>query len=98
MEYVIFWAMLTILIAFILGATFKEVLGSEISSTAGSVILSFGTFLFVLCIMGFIYYNQDYFEKKKYSTAEYCLNERIVTVEENNAVKVDTLYSFEKWK
>lgn len=55
-----------------------------------------GTLLFVIGIAYFTHVNQEYFEKKEYSATEYQLNRKIITVDENDTVKVDTLYSFGK--
>lgn len=96
MGTVIFGGALAILIAFILGAFSNMLIDSRDTSAEGLFSLVAGTLLFVLCVICFIFANQKYFEKEEYSATEYRLNEKIITVEENNIVKTDTLYSFEK--
>ena len=98
MGVVVLCAVFTILMAFILGAFLNMFKDSDSNSVAESYILTAVMFLFVLCILGFICKNQEYFEKKEYSATEYHLNRKTITVKENNAVKVDTLYSFGKRK
>lgn len=65
-------------------------------SVVGIVLLMIWTVLFMVCVIEFTLANQEYLEKKEYSVTEYQLNRKIVTVDENNTVKVDTLYYFEK--
>ena len=98
MGFVIFWGILAILIAFILGAFTNMFIDSSDRSATELFSLVVGTLLFVICVTCFAFANKKYFEKKEYSATEYRLNEKIVTVEENNIVKTDTLYSLEKRK
>lgn len=96
MGIVIFWGIVAILMAFVLGLFFDTLMDISDKSAVGIVLLMIGTVLFMVCVIGFTLANQKYFEKKEYSVTEYHLNKKIVTVDENNTVKVDTLYSFEK--
>lgn len=98
MGNIIFWGIVIIFLAFVLGLSFNTLMESNDKSVVGVALFVIGTFLLMLGVMGFTLANQKYFEKKEYSATEYHLNEKIVTVKENNAVKVDTLYSFEKRK
>lgn len=98
MGIVIFWGILVILIAFIMGAILNMLIDSSDTLAEGLFPLAIGTLLFVICGTGFIFTNQKYFEKKECSTTEYRLNRSIITVNKNNTVKVDTLYSLEKRK
>lgn len=93
MGTVIFWGIVAILMAFVLGLFFDTLMDISDKSAVGIVLLMIGTVLFMICVIGFTLANQKYFEKKEYSATEYRINEKIVTVEENNVVKVDTLYS-----
>lgn len=96
MGIVIFWGIVAILMAFVLGLFFDTLMDINDKSVAGIISLMIWTVLFMVCVIGFTLANQKYFEKKEYSVTEYHLNKKIVTVDENNTVKVDTLYSFEK--
>lgn len=98
MGIVIFWGILVILIAFIMGAILNMLIDSSDTLAEGLFPLAIGTLLFAICGTGFIFTNQKCFEKKEYSTTEYRLNRSIITVNKNNTVKVDTLYSLEKRK
>lgn len=98
MGIVIFWGILVILIAFIMGAILNMLIDSSDTSAEGLFSLVIGTLLLVICGICFIFTNQKCFEKKEYSTTEYRLNRSIITVNKNNTVKVDTLYSLEKRK
>lgn len=93
MGTVIFWGIVAILMAFVLGLFSDTLMDTNDKSVAGIVSLMIWTVLFMVCVIGFTLANQKYFEKKEYSATEYRINEKIVTVEENNVVKVDTLYS-----
>lgn len=96
MGNVILWGILVILTAFVLGVLFDTLMDSNDNFVG--VLFVIGTLLFMVCVIGFTLANQKYFERKEYSATEYRLNEKIVTVEENDTVKVDTLYSFKKGK
>lgn len=98
MGNIVFWGIVIILLAFVLGVFFDTLMDTNDESGVALALFVIGTFLLMLGVMGFTLANQKYFEKKEYSVTEYHLNEKIVTVEENNTVKVDTLYSFEKRK
>lgn len=98
MGEVIFWGILVILAAFVLGVFLDTLMDPNDKSLLGAYIFVVGTLLFMVCVIGFTLANQKYFERKEYSATEYRLNEKIVTVEENDTVKVDTLYSFKKGK
>lgn len=56
-------------------------------------LLVIGTLLIVISVAYFTHTNQEYFEKKEYSVTEYQLNRKIITVDENDTVKVDTVFS-----
>lgn len=96
MAEVIFWGILIIIIVFIIGAYSNMLMDSNDSSLSGLFLLMCITLLFVIGVTCFTFANQKYFEKKEYSVTEYHLNKKIITVDENDTVKVDTLYSFEK--
>ena len=96
MGEVIFWGILIIIIAFIIGAYSNMLMDSNDSSSMGPFLLMCTTILFVISVTCFTFANQKYFEKKEYSVTDYHLNKKIITVDENDTVKVDTLYSFEK--
>lgn len=96
MGTVIFWGTLVILTAFVLGLYSNMFIDSRDTSAMGLFLLVAGTLLLVICVICFTFANQKYFEKEEYSATEYRLNEKIITVNENDTVKVDTLYSFKK--
>lgn len=54
--------------------------------------------LFILCIILSIFLSvvaiQGYYEKKEYPAAKYELKKKVITIEENNTVKMDTVYTF----
>ena len=37
---------------------------------------------------------QKYYEKKEWSSVKYNLKQKVITIEENNIVKLDTVYTF----
>lgn len=37
---------------------------------------------------------QKYYEKKEWSSVKYNLKQKVITIEENNTVKLDTVYTF----
>lgn len=96
MGEVIFWGILVIITVLIIGAYLNMLIDSNDGSLIGLSLLVFVTLLFVAAVTCFTFANQKYFEKKEYSVTEYHLNKKIITVDENDTVKVDTLYSFEK--
>lgn len=98
MGNIIFGGIVIILLTFVLGVFFDTLMNTNDKSVVALALFVTGTFLLMLGVMGFTLANQKYFEKKEYSVTEYHLNRKIVTVDENDTVKVDTLYSFEKRK
>lgn len=93
MGVVIFWGILVILITLVIGASANMLIDSSDTSMMGGFFLVMGTLLFVLGVVCFTHANQEYFEKKEYSATEYQLNRKIITVNENDTVKVDTVFS-----
>lgn len=89
MGEVIFWGILVILITLVIGSSANML----IDSMMGVFLLVIGIQLFMISVACFAYANQKYFEKKEYSVTEYQLNRKIITVDENNTVKVDTVFS-----
>lgn len=96
MGNIIFWGIVIILLAFVLGVFFDTLMDINDKSVVGIVLFMITTVLFIICVIGFTLANQKYFERKEYSATEYHLNEKIVAVEENDTVKVDILYYFVK--
>ena len=37
---------------------------------------------------------QEYYEKKEYSSTKYELKKKVITIEEDNTIKLDTVYTF----
>lgn len=56
-------------------------------------------FMFVMCclivsICLSIAATQEYYVKKEYSSVKYDLKKKVITIEEDNTVKLDTIYTF----
>lgn len=60
---------------------------------AGVVALFILTIL-IACTVLCLDVNRRYYERKEYSITEYIVNQKIITVEEPDTVKIDTLYYF----
>lgn len=93
MGEVIFWGILVILITLVIGSSANMLIDSSGTSMMGVFLLVMATLLFVITVVCFTHANQEYFEKKEYSVTEYQLNRKIITVDENDTVKVDTVFS-----
>ena len=54
--------------------------------------------LFILGLIPSIFLSviaiQVYYDKKEYPAAKYELKKKVITIEENNTVKIDTVYTF----
>ena len=78
MGEVIFWGILVILITLVIGSSANMLIDSSDTSMMGVFLLVMGTLLFVITVACFMHANQEYFEKKEYSAAEYQLNRKII--------------------
>lgn len=91
MGTIILFTCLSLLMTFLLGAMIA-------SDEDNEIWIIIDMFFLGACIGLSIIAISQYYEKKEYSSTEYELNKKIVTVDENNTVKVDTLYFLEKRK
>ena len=92
MGVIIIFVCISILFIFMSGLIFSEIRDScddKDEVLCGLFILGFisSIFLSVVAIQG-------YYEKKEYPAAKYELKKKVITIEENNTVKIDTVYTF----
>lgn len=95
MGYIILYLTLSLLLAFAMGWL------SDIAITADSDEACIAAVVFTLLCIFFLTLSvtflsrsaQEYYEAKEYSAAEYNFNKKIIISEENNVVKVDTVFS-----
>lgn len=87
MGSIILFVCLSILLTFLLGAAMAGDDDNELW-----VIINL--FFLGVCIGLSIAAIQEYYEKKEYSSTEYNLNKKVITIEEDNTIKLDTLYKF----
>lgn len=87
MGTIILFVCLSILLTFLLGAAMAGDDDNELW-----VIINL--FFLGVCIGLSIVAIQQYYEKKEYSSTEYNLNKKVITIEEDNTIKLDTLYKF----
>lgn len=87
MGTIILFVCLSILLTFLLGAAMAGDDDNELW-----VIINL--FFLGVCIGCSIAAIQEYYEKKEYSSTEYNLNKKVITIEEDNTIKLDTLYKF----
>lgn len=91
MGTIILFVCCSILLAFLLGVMFEARFDSYDNNALWFIITMF--FLGV-CIELSIFATQEYYEKKEYSSVKYDLKKKVITIEEDNTIKLDTLYKF----
>lgn len=98
MGYIILYLTLSLLLAFAMGwlSDIAITADSDEACIAAVVVTLLCIFFLTLDVTFLSGSAQEYFEKKEYSVTRYQLNRKIITVDENDTVKVDTLYSFKK--
>ena len=95
---IILWLTLSLLLAFTMG-WLSDIAITADSDEAGraAVVFTFLCMFFLTLSVTFLSRSaQEYYEAKEYSAAEYNFNQKIIISEENNVVKVDTVFSLTK--
>ena len=87
MGTIILFVCLSILLTFLLGAAMAGDDDNELW-----VIINL--FFLGVCIGCSIAAIQEYYEKKEWSSVKYELKKKVITIEEDNTIKLDTLYKF----
>lgn len=92
MGIIILFVFLSILFAFLLGMVFTEMCENNDNNT--SIWFTVLIFIFALNLGLSIAAIQEYYEKKEYSSTKYELKKKVITIEEDNTIKLDTVYTF----
>lgn len=92
MGLIILFAVIAIIIAFLSGIA---VAVADSSDNDNAVFTSVVAIFFLIISIGFsIGITYVYVENKEYSSTKYNLKKKVITTEENNTVKLDTIYTF----
>ena len=92
MGLIILFTVIAVLVAF---ATGRIVAVGNSSDNDNNVFASVVGILFLIVSVGLsIGMTCTYVENKKYSSTEYSLKKKVVTIEEDSTVKLDTIYTF----
>ena len=86
---IVVFSALSLLMAFLLGVVFMFYDGKDTEETPWVYIIC-GLFL-VFGVTQTVHNVGDYYDKKEYSLTEYRIKKKITLIEENNAVKADTV-------
>lgn len=78
--------------AFLLGMVFTEMRENNENITLNW--FAFLILIFVLTLGLSVAAIQDYYEKKEYSSTKYELKKKVITIEEDNTIELDTVYTF----
>lgn len=89
MGVIIIFVCISILFIFMSGLIFSEIRDDKDEVLCGLLILGIITSIFLSVVA-----IQRYYEKKEYPAAKYELKKKVITIEENNTVKMDTVYTF----
>lgn len=92
MGTIILFVFLSILFAFLLGMVFTEMRENNENITLNW--FAFLILIFVLTLGLSVAAIQDYYEKKEYSSTKYELKKKVITIEEDNTIELDTVYTF----
>ena len=95
---IILWLTLSPLLAFAMGwLSDIAITGDSDEAGRAAVVFTFLCMFFLTLSVTFLSRSaQEYYEAKEYSAAEYNFNQKIIISEENNVVKVDTVFSLTK--
>lgn len=93
MTAIIVWGILTLVIALMLGGLLSMQIQDRAEADVATLIIMF---CFSACIFLYLNANHRYYEQKKYPATEYNINKQIIISDENDVLKVDTLYYFTK--
>lgn len=85
------------MLAFMLGGLLPKNIQTDNEADLNHITMVFCC-VFAACFALYLNANRRYYEHKKYPATEYNINKKIVISEENNTIKVDTLYYFTKIK
>ena len=92
MGVIILSTFISIILAFLSGII---VAVGNSSDNDNNVFASVVGILFLIVSVGLsIGMTCTYVENKKYSSTEYSLKKKVITIEEDNTVKLDTIYTF----
>lgn len=92
MGLIILFAIGSIIVAFLSGIA---IAGADSSDNDNAVFTSvIAIFFLIVSISLFIGTTYIYVESKEYSSTKYNLKKKVITTEENNTVKLDTIYTF----
>lgn len=94
MGAIILFVCVSIVLAFLSGALFIFILMIN-SYDDKNVHL----FILAMCCLGFsiwfsIMKTQEYYEEKEWSSVKYNLEKKVIPIEEDNTIKLDTIYTF----
>lgn len=95
MTAIIIWGALTLMLAVMLGGLLPKNIQTDDETNLDCAIMVFCC-AFAACIALYLNANHRYYEHKKYPAAEYNINKKIITTEEKDIIKTDTLYYFVK--
>lgn len=95
MGYIILYLTLSLLLAFAMGwlSDIAITADSDEARIAAVVVTLLCIFFLTLDVTFLSGSAQEYYETKEYSVTEYNFNRKIITFEEDNVAKVDTVFS-----
>ena len=92
MGLIILFAVMAIIVAFLSGIA---VAGTDSHDNDNPIFTSvIAIFYLVVSVSISIGMTYIYVENKEYSSTKYNLKKKVITIEENNTVKLDTIYTF----
>lgn len=95
MGYIILYLTFSLLLAFAMGWLFDIAITADSDKVriAAVVVTLLCIFVLTLDVTFLLGSAQEYYETKEYSVTEYNFNKKIITFEEDNVAKVDTVFS-----
>ena len=92
MSTIILFGFLSILFAFISGVLFNSSDDFRDNKCTLGFIVSMCLLVLNICI-SFLEI-QEYYENKEYSSTNYEVKKKVITIEEDNTIAIDTVYTF----
>ena len=92
MGAIILFGCISIALVFLSGMLFVTINDSPDEDFGSLLIMA--VFGFVISVSFFIGAIYEYYQNKEYPSTKYELKKKVITIEGNNTVKIDTVYTF----
>lgn len=93
MAAIFIWGILTLMLAFMLGGLLPKNIQTDNERDLDHIVLVFCC-VFAACFALYLNANRRYYDGKEYSSVKYELKKKVITIEEDDTIELDTIYTF----